>query len=98
MSSATKTVDWEDFLSDQLLDLSTALELLNDAAEDPVPEGYMLKVMQQVLSVHPHLAGIVIPRYAHLLTQNELSELARQFESVERFVSDYAQEIAILIA
>lgn len=87
------SIDWDDFLADQLQDLNLAYGMLEEAVLDPGPPGYMARRIRQVLAVHPRVAPVVLSRYGHLVSQTELADLSKNFETVNSFVNQFSKDL-----
>ena len=87
---------WADIRRQELADPVEALGYLKFLAEeDPA---MMPKGLDDVLDASPHLAGVAIPRYAHLLTAADLAGLADRYPEASRYISEYRAELALLLS
>ena len=94
-----KSVSWDSFLNGQLQDVSFAFGMLVEAAETPNdPSGHLLRMVQRVIALHPKCTPVVISKYADLLSESELNQLATEFSEVKTFLNEYALAFETLTA
>ena len=86
-----KSTSWDSFLTRQLQDVSFAFGMLVEAAETPNdPAGYLLSMVQRVIRLHPKYTPVVISKYADLLSESDLNQLAAEFAEVKAFLNEYS--------
>lgn len=94
-----KLASWDSFFTRQLQDVSFAFGMLVEAAETPNnPSGYLLKMVQRVIGIHPKYTPVVISKYADMLSQKELNQLAAEFVEVKIFLNEYSKAFETLTA
>lgn len=86
---------WTDLLKEELSDPAECLDYLQHIAEH---EPAMASVaLTDVLEACPQIAAVAIPRYAHLLTAQDLQALADRFSEAARYISTHHSALAHLL-
>lgn len=86
---------WTDYRHQELSDPAESLGYLQFIANND-PDMMAISI-NDVLSACPHLAAIVIPRYAHLLKASDLDQLAR-FSEAASYIKEYQPELSLLLS
>lgn len=89
-------VPWNDVRHQLLTSPSQALAYLAVTQENE-PE-LVPQAMANVLKACPHIAGVAIPLYAHLLKASDLEHLAAHCPEAAQYIKQYRDVLTLLLS
>jgi hypothetical protein len=96
VNSSEIGVPWNEVRQQLISSPSKALAYL-DVTQEEDPE-MVPQALANVLEACPHVAGVAIPLYVHLLKASDLERLSARFPEAAQYIKQYGDVLTLLLS